>query len=314
MLHVRRRFDARDHRFAIVSSLGITKHHRVVAAELVGDCVLDPSQLPKEPDPRRSYLVVVVEGAMHLRRRRETVDAGSLVVCRSRSWLHDHERMVALGGYRAIMMHVDCALLLPPSKTILGVLSRGALRSARTLHDALTQTTAPRSLERAHDAFVSALRAGGVPLPEARVLRQHVGQGDRALSEALGASLSMTAGNPAIVDVASVLARAERTTRRKLSEVAAEYGLAYPRWQTLRQRWRLALAALMLTLPDVTPDDVRREVAFASTATLCHALRRAGLPSPRAIQRAAADTRSALAPAPHTHISADSRKSPALEP
>ena len=124
----------------------------------------------------------------------------------------------------------------------------------------------------------------------------------------------MTAGNPAIVDVASVLARAERTTRRKLSEVAAEYGLAYPRWQTLRQRWRLALAALMLTLPDVTPDDVRREVAFASTATLCHALRRAGLPSPRAIQRAAADTRSTLSSAPHTHISADSRKSTALEP
>lgn len=295
MLHVRRRFDARDHRFAIVSSLGITKHHRVVAAELLGDCVLDPSLLPREPDPRRTYLVVVVDGAMHLRRQGVTVDASSLVFCRSRAWLHEHERMVALGGYRAIMMHVDRALLAPPSTTIVRTLPRAASNAARSLHDMLARATTPRSLERAHDAFVSALRGAGVALPEPRVLRQRVGADDRILSDALGASLSMTAGNPAIVDVATVLERAERTARRRLSEIAAEYGLAYPRWQTLRQRWRLALAALMLTLPDVTPDDVRREVAFASTATLCHALRRAGLPTPRAIQRVAADTRSALA-------------------
>lgn len=295
MLHVRRRFDARDHRFAIVSSLGITKHHRVVAAELVGGCVLDPSMLPKEPDPRRTYLVVVVEGALHLRRGRETVGEGSLVFCRSRAWLHEHERMVVVGGYRALMMHVDRALLAPPSSTTVKTLPRSALRATRSLHEALASPTSPRTLERAHDVFVSAMRMAGVPLPEARLLRQRVGPDDRVLSEALGASLSMTAGNPAIVDVATVLARAERTARRRLSEVAAEYGLAYPRWQTLRQRWRLALAALMLTLPDVTPDDVRREVAFASSATLCHALRRAGLPSPRAIQRVAAETRSALA-------------------
>jgi len=239
--------------------------------------------------------VIVVEGAMHLRRRRAIVGEGSMVFCRSRAWLHDHERMVALGGYRAVMVHVDRALLAPPSTTIMKTLPRGALNAARSLHDMLARATTPRSLERAHDAFVTALRGAGVALPEPRVLRQRVGPDDRILSDALGASLSMTAGNPAIVDVATVLARAERTARRRLSEIAAEYGLAYPRWQTLRQRWRLALAALMLTLPDVTPDDVRREVAFASTATLCHALRRAGLPSPRGIQRVAASTRAALA-------------------
>ncbi|MBS2017642.1 MAG: hypothetical protein JST00_32485 [Deltaproteobacteria bacterium] len=294
MLCVRRCFDARAFEFRIGSSLGITKRHRVVAASLDGDCVLDPSLMPHEVDPRRPYLVVVLDGALHLRRRGEAMERGSAIFCKSRSWLNEHERMVALGGYRAIMLHVDRALLPSPRATKVHRLARGALAISATLHDALASGAPSRDIERAQDAFVDAMRRSGIPMPARELLRQAVPTEDTHLSLALGSSLSMVAGNPAIVDVTSVLSLAERTARRRLARIADDYGLAYPRWQTLRQKWRLAVAALMLTLPDATPEGVRSEVAFASTATLCHALRREGLPSPRVIQQRAEAVRRAL--------------------
>ena len=108
-----------------------------------------------------------------------------------------------------------------------------------------------------------------------------------ALSRALTAALSVAGTRPALVDVAAASLLSERTARRAIPELAKTYGFAYTNWRTFRRAWSTVLACVLLTSPRASPAMVCRLTGFAGPASLCHALRRAGLPTPRDLQRRA---------------------------
>lgn len=287
VVRLRRTFRATDLGVRVDSHLALGPRHRVVAGRVDGDVVLDSTLMPAEPSSPRSYLYLVLEGVVHLRRAGVVATPGTLVMARTR----DHftrQRWFSRAPSRILAVQVDAELLPLAGSLVLQPLGAAALAAAERLHAALDADASSARFVVAHDAFFAALRRSGVPVA-ARALRidEATSRSLVALSRALSQSLSLTGTRPALVDVAAMSHLSERTARRAVPELARTHAYAYANWRTLRRAWSTALACVLLTAEAATPEAVARLTGFAGAASLCNALRRAGLPSPRALQRRA---------------------------
>jgi hypothetical protein len=269
------------------SHLALGPRHRIAAGRVDGDVVLDSTLMPTEPSSARSYLYVVLAGTLHLRRAGLVAPPGTLVMAPSR----DHfarQRWFHCAPSRILAVQVDAELLPLDGSLVLRPLRPAAIAAARRLHAALSADEPSARFIAAHDAFFAALRRQGVPVA-ARALRidDVPSRSLVSLSKALSRSLSLTGTRPALIDVATLSHLSERTARRAVPELARTHAYAYANWRSLRRAWSTVLACVLLTAEDATPAIVARLTGFAAPASLCNALRRAGLPSPRVLQRRA---------------------------
>lgn len=265
-------------------------HHRVVAGGVRGDVVFDARLLPPEPPARRTYVYLLLEGALHLRRARAPFARDAVVLAPSRDALFQQLGAQHRGPFRIVALQIACDLLPPPLRV--GVLPLGArLReAAEAFHTALG---AGSPVIEAHHALLHGLAAAGLPIAPERLLARAspvTGRIDE-LAAALSSALSQTGTRPALVDLAARSTLSERSARRLLPRAATAYGFTYGGWRPLRRAFSATVACLLLTIPAATPGFVSRRTGFASAISLCHALARAGLPPPRALQQLAARIR-----------------------
>ncbi len=291
MLSVRRHFEVPELRARIDSHLLTGPHHRVVAGGVTGEAVFDARLLPVEPPAGRTYVYLLLEGALWMPGATSPLArGGAMVLAPSRDALFRDARAHHRGPFRMVALQVTAAFLPPPLRV--GVLPLdGPLRSAaEAFHAALASGT---SHEQSHRALLERLAGSGVPLTVERLLAATASPTPRAdeLAAALSATLSQSGTRPALLDLATKSSLSERTARRLLPRTAEAYGFAFRGWRPLRRAFTTAVACLLLTIPAATPAFVSHRTGFASAVGLCHALRRAGLPSPRELQRLASRIR-----------------------
>jgi hypothetical protein len=286
VLCVRRSFEVPELGTRIDSHLLTGPHHRVVAGGVRGDVVFDARLLPREPPASRTYVYLLLEGALHLRGARAPFARDAVVLAPSRDALFQRIGAHHRGPFRIVALQIACELLPPPLRVGVLPLSARLREAAETFHAALG---AGGAVIEPHRALLHALAAAGLPMACDRLLARTSPVRGRIdeLASALSSALSQSGTRPALVDLAAGSALSERTARRLLPRAAAEYGFTYRGWRPLRRAFSTTVACILLTIPAATPGFVSRRTGFASAISLCHALARAGLPAPRALQRLA---------------------------
>lgn len=287
VVRLRRTFRATDLGVRVDSHLALSPRHRIVAGRVDGDVVLDSTLLPVEPASARSYLYVVLAGTLHLRRAGIDAPPGTLVAAASRDDFA-RQRWFHRAPSRILAIQIDPELLPLDGSLVVRPLSATTVAAAWRLHAALSADESSARFTAAHDSFFVALRRSGVPVA-VRALRfpEASSRSLVSLSRALSRSLSLTGTRPALVDLAAMSRLSERTARRAVPELARTHAYAYANWRSLRRAWSTVLACVLLTAEHATPATVSRLTGFAGPTSLCNALRRAGLPSPRVLQRRA---------------------------
>ncbi len=272
-------------------ALGAT--HRIAATKLT-DRVLGLARLlPREPPSARAYAVVVFDGGVFLPRLGGWVETPAILLAESRAALTEDEGVVHVGG-RTLALHLERTCLRVPRGVEVHPLGPVAAAVAQDFHGALGRECAFDDFVAVHARLFDMLAAEGLLIGPAPVLVRPL-ERDEAFACALGRVLSVEGERPALVDFAEGTEFSARTARRRFGEIAARHGWGYTRWQTFRRQWSLVLSCFMLTLPEVTAEDVRRVVGFGPTS-LHHALLRAGLPAPRELKHLAAEVLASLPP------------------
>jgi hypothetical protein len=287
VLCIRRSFAAPSLGFRLDSHLGLSRRHRIVAARIDGDFVFDGKLAPREPRSPRTYAYIVLRGELRLPARGSVVPAGSLLVAKSRHDVFEVEGARHVWPFRALGIQVERALF-PFERSEIAPLAEATHTSARELFALLGRRDAtPARLAETHARLLDALRRQGLAIDVDALLDDPPPTAqEHAIARALSHALSQSNTRPALVDL-TFEGLTERTARRLLHGVAAEYGFTYPGWRSLRRAWSAAIASILLTCPASTPASVCQAVGFSSPASLCHALNRAGLLAPRALQAAA---------------------------
>lgn len=141
----------------------------------------------------------------------------------------------------------------------------------------------------AHVASLLELVAAlGVPIrrADAEALVEPVPASARAIAVALGATLSNLDRRPAMIDLEHALGHSARHLRRGLAAFDRYYtfpdGLS---WRRLLHRWRLSVAATLMTAGGATTEQVAAVLGYGAARSLCLAMAQAGLPSPGRIAR-----------------------------
>lgn len=91
--------------------------------------------------------------------------------------------------------------------------------------------------------------------------------------------------HPTSVDLARALGVGEPHAVRRANAFFRRYYLCADGWRGYLRDRRLGHALFSLGHPRARTDEVARALGYRSATSLCHAFQRAGLPSPRAVQR-----------------------------
>ncbi|NOU30519.1 MAG: hypothetical protein HOO96_21680, partial [Polyangiaceae bacterium] len=215
MLCVRRSFEVPELGARIDSHLLTGPHHRVVAGGVSGDVVFDARLLPPEPPASRTYVYLLLEGALHLRRARAPLARDAMVLAPSRDALFQQLGAHHRGPFRIVALQIASELLPPPLQVGVLPLSARLREAAETFHAALT---AGGASSEAHRALLHGLASAGLPIASDRLLARTspvTGRIDE-LAAALSSALSQAGTRPALVDLAAGSALSERTARRLL--------------------------------------------------------------------------------------------------
>ncbi|HVH41783.1 MAG TPA: hypothetical protein VM925_05550, partial [Labilithrix sp.] len=112
---------------------------------------------------------------------------------------------------------------------------------------------------------------------------------DQRLMTAIDAIFTDFASAPMLVDLEAAVGCSGRTLARHIGDLHARYGLlgrGAGRFRGIRDSARLVLSTIFLSHESATPAAVAASVGYGSVEALDHAFRDAGLPAPRALQRA----------------------------
>jgi hypothetical protein len=178
-------------------------------------------------------------------------------------------RLTACGRYEGTTF-VEIEWTEPDDGAGIVRLPRVALERARALSVALASPNDSRALIEEALALVREL---GVRVPDA-VARLEGGPSERDVRIALAMSEQL-----------AELAHEGTALHLGEDEFNARYGLNSTNWRDTRKRWRVQLAAVLLTVPTLTVADVANEVGFGGAAALARAFATLGLPSPSDFRR-----------------------------
>lgn len=149
---------------------------------------------------------------------------------------------------------------------------------------------AMRANDRPVDALrnaLAALAAAGVPLvPNVQFTPPTTGEIE--VARAIEQTVFPLTARPMAVDLARALGIGERQALRRVNAFIEKYYASGSTWRGYVHAMRIGLSAFFMSHPHATTEHVSKLLGFASPTSFCHALQQAGLPSPTAMQRAAA--------------------------
>lgn len=129
-------------------------------------------------------------------------------------------------------------------------------------------------------------RRAGVPLDglDAAQLQGAPSERDERLARAISAQLgNLTTADSSVVG--GIAGLSPRQLQRVYSAFCETYRFEYSSWRDTRNRWRVQLAAVLLSRPDLSQADIAAEVGYRSTPALARAFAAAGFPPPSEMRR-----------------------------
>ncbi len=164
----------------------------------------------------------------------------------------------------------------PPEAVRLGKVSLG---KARTLAAAIDDRTA--NTRKALDLGLAMFRDVGAPqVASLGTASSEPSAEDLLLCEALEAQINDLKGRATTIGLADGAKRSARQLQRVFQQFNETYGINASSWRDVRNRCRVQLAAIMLSLPDRSISEIAREVGYGSPNALGRAFSKVGLPSP----------------------------------
>ena len=164
------------------------------------------------------------------------------------------------------------------------VLDARARDRVMTCVQALESQPTPENAAAHLAELVAILRAQGAPFVpvEAGELYEPPGEPIIRLSRVLDTVLSHLEQGPSMVDLDTALGLSPRQINRIVTAFNKRYGFNSLGWRDTRNRRRLLVGASMMTADGSRTELVARALGYSSPTGFCHALEKAGLPSPGA--------------------------------
>lgn len=155
---------------------------------------------------------------------------------------------------------------------------------ARAIADALRGARDQRAVFA--DAFDFFERAGYPVAASARALAGSPSERDARLGRALEEQIANLSSQATTRHLGDAVGLSPRQLQRVVREWNARYGFNAGNWRDTRNRWRVQIAAIMLSSPDVAVETLAREVGYASAGALARAMANVGMPAPAEVRRA----------------------------
>lgn len=185
--------------------------------------------------------------------------------------------------HESIALHVDPTCLVPlvPQGPMRDSALEASLDRAASLAEVLRTAREVHAVEDGVAGFVAHLQSVGVmrSLDDRSSARR--GPLEKIFS-ALQLHFARVDAAPSLVTVADLAGISLRTADRLIKELTRTYGLPDEGLRDLALRWRLKLATLLLSNPDVTVRRAAARAGYRDAEALAHALCAAGLPPPSA--------------------------------
>jgi AraC-like DNA-binding protein len=268
----------------IIEDAGLRLPELVVRATVFRHVIVDERLLspafPLLSAPTRLTAVVMLDGTLELFDRGgclrvgagESVLLGTLGTQRAR-W--DCAAFVDLEWTSA-----DAAAHATPTK-----LGRPDLARVRALAAALVDQEADH-----RDTWALALRlfrSIGAPVRVSRgAFSGEPSERDRRLARALGDQLGQVASRATTVHLADLAGLSPRQIQRVIQDFNTRYALNAGNWRDMRNRLRVQLAAVLLSVQALSVAGIAAEVGYGSPNALARAFAKAGFASPAEFRRA----------------------------
>jgi len=134
---------------------------------------------------------------------------------------------------------------------------------------------------------VELVRSLGVDIPiDPVALAGAPSDRDARLARAIGEQLANLADSASTLHFGEIAELSPRQLQRVVGEFAARYGMNAGNWRDMRNRWRVQLAAVLLSVPETSVGGVAKEVGYASTAAVARAFANAGFRPPTEVRQA----------------------------
>lgn len=143
-------------------------------------------------------------------------------------------------------------------------------------------TTPSVPFARALPEALAILKAAGAPTESVRLDETWRGPTarDERIASAIAAQLEMLATKASATEVGELATLSPRQLQRVLKEFSATYGVNAGNWRDMRNRWRLQIAVVLLSVPDLSVADIAKDVGYATATALARAFAAVGYPSP----------------------------------
>lgn len=184
-----------------------------------------------------------------------------------------------------LAVHVDRRLIVPRTMTrgpVAEPLSERLYRAAIAV-DRLGESDDRRTVEGRYQEVWAALEADGwvSPVPETGPALTTL----ERIWAALARFTDRMDSGGSIQAFADLVDVSPRHANRLLRLFTDAYGLPNEPWRELTRRWRLKLATLLLSAPELSVQVVARRVGYSNAEALANALAAEGLPPPSAYRQ-----------------------------
>lgn len=166
------------------------------------------------------------------------------------------------------------------------VVGRADAQSIAALASMISAGTAPFSS--ALTEALAILHAGGAPTDGFRLDESWKGPTvrDERIARAIEAQLANLSSTAGALDLGELATLSPRQVQRVLESFSATYGLNAGNWRDMRNRWRLQIAVVLASVPDLAVTDIAKDVGYASATALARAFAGVGFPTPLELRAA----------------------------
>jgi AraC-like DNA-binding protein len=107
---------------------------------------------------------------------------------------------------------------------------------------------------------------------------------DLRIARAMEAQLTSLGTKGTTLDLGEAAALSPRQLHRVIHDFNLRYSLNSGNWRDTRNRWRIQIAAVLLSLPELSVGSIAREVGYGTSASLARAFDGAGLLPPNKVR------------------------------
>lgn len=108
---------------------------------------------------------------------------------------------------------------------------------------------------------------------------------DERIARAVEAQMSSLGTSADARSLGELADLSPRQLQRVMTDFASRYGINAGAWRDMRNRWRIQIAVVLLSVPEVSVADIASEVGYGSAPALARAFAAAGFPSPTELRR-----------------------------